>query len=140
MNSKTKSGSFDARFLLRAILTWFAAAMFLLLVGAIVLTITEMRADGFAYVSSAISFLAAFIAGLVAGAGQHTFDWKMAILCGMTLSVLLLMLGFLAAGDSMAADGVISVVSFTIAGALTGVFFAPRDRRIRQREFSLKNR
>lgn len=140
MNTKNKYKGFDARHLLQAILAWGISALVLLILASLIVLFTEMKASGLAYISSTISFLTAFFACMVAGARQKGSNWKMALLCGMSLSILLLMSGFLASGEHMTADGVIRVVSFTVVGSLFGSFLAPTGLYHQKRKLNVKTR
>lgn len=71
------------------------------------------------YLSSGMSFVAAFAAGAAAGrGGDKSF---LSMLSGaLCLVVILLTLGFLLSYGKMNSAGVLSVASFTMAGYLTG--------------------
>ena len=126
MNTGVKERGIDPRILLQAILIWLAAALILLLISSAIVAAAGVKAAHFAYFSSGISFLAAFCAGFVVSMRRQDFNWLWALLCGLTLTVFLLMLGFLAVGEELSSDGVLSVAAFTLSGALIGCFFAPK--------------
>lgn len=115
-------------FLLKATVIWFLGAVLLLLLSSAVISGLNLSSSSVAYFSSAISFLSAFFAAFFASAGRQSGRIKYALLTGLMLTVLLLMLGFLVAGKDLSADGVLSVISFTMAGTLAGGVLAPKSK------------
>ena len=107
------------RRLLRAALAWTISAALLVLFGALLLSLLHAGEESLAYVSAGVSFLAALAAGLAAGKGGGS-RLLTGLICGFALCVLLLTAGFLIKGGSLDASAVLSVTSFTIAGAVSG--------------------
>ena len=140
MNRESKLNRIDVRYLFRAVIAWSVSALFLLLIGSAIIASAGVGASQVAYFSSAISFLSAFFAGGFAAYESGSFRWPLALLCGVILSVLLLLIGFLIAGNDLAADGIISVVTFTVAGALVGNLFAPKRTGRRKGSLSLRKK
>ena len=111
------------------------AAMLLLLAGAGIISAMNLSAASVAYFSAGVSFLSAFAAAYSACAGKDG-RWKCGLLIGLVLTILLLMLGFIVEGRELSADGVLSVVSFTMTGALAGgICFGKAGSRCRKRCF-----
>ena len=106
------------RLLLRAFAVWVIAALCLCFAAACLIRAGRLPSSGYAYFSSALSFLCALAAGAAGSAGQGRL--RSGLLCGAALIVVLLTLGFLIAGREMETSGILSVVSFTMAGSLAG--------------------
>ena len=120
----------DARFILHAAAAWAAAALILALLAALAVSQLSIPAGTIGYISSAMSFIAALIAGSRAARERKTGAVYTGLVAGVVITTLALTLGFIVAGDSIAADGVLSVVTFTLAGCLVGsVFFAGGRRK-----------
>ena len=126
-------------FLLKAAGVWLMAAMLLLLAGAGIISAMNLSASSVAYFSAGVSFLSAFVAAYSACAGKDG-RWHCGLLIGLVLTILLLMLGFIVEGRELSADGVLSVVSFTITGTLPRGIFAPASRRNRGKRVFRKKR
>ena len=126
-------------FLLKAAGVWLMAAMLLLLTGAGIISAMNLSSSSVAYFSAGVSFLSAFAAAFGACAGSSG-RIKCGLLAGLALTVLLIMLGFIVEGKELSADGVLSVVSFTMTGALAGGIFAPASRRNRGKRVFRKKR
>ena len=122
----------DLLFLLKAGAVWLMTAVILLLLSAGIISAMNLSSSSVAYFSAGLSFFSAFAAAFSACAGKEG-RWKCGLLIGLVLTVLLLMLGFIAIGSELSADGVLSVVSFTMTGGLAGGLFAPANRRNRNR-------
>ena len=118
--------------LLRAALAWTISAAVLVLFGAGLLCLLRAGEESLAYVSAAVSFLAAFAAGHAAGKGGGSRLFS-GLVCGFALCILLLTLGFLIKGDALDASAVLSITSFTIAGALSGAFLCRSGKKKRRR-------
>ena len=119
---------FGYALIFRALIAWCAAALPLLLIGALIADKAELNEQGAAYLSTGISLITAAAAG---AAGARA--WKGAkiicgLLCGGVITLILLMLGFIIAGDALPPAGVLSVVSFTFCGSLLGSVLSPRGR------------
>ena len=118
--------------LLRATLAWTISAAVLVLLGASLLCLLRAGEESLAYVSAAVSFFAAFAAGHAAGKGGGSRLFS-GLICGFALCILLLTLGFLIKGGALDASAVLSVTSFTIAGALSGAVLCRSGKKKRRR-------
>ena len=117
----------DLLFLLKAGAVWLMTAVILLLLSAGIISAMNLSASSVAYFSAGLSFFSSFAAAFSACTGKEG-RWKCGLLIGLVLTVLLLMLGFIVEGRDLSADGVLSVVSFTMTGALAGGLFAPAGK------------
>ncbi len=115
-----KDTVFNAGCFLRAAAAWCICAAALLLPAAAVLSLRMTTAQTLAYVSAAISFLAAFAAGVTVGKGRKSGVLLSAILTALILIALLLSVGYLIRSSAPEPSGVLSVASFTMAGCITG--------------------
>lgn len=114
-------------FLIKAAAIWLITAMILLLLSAGIISAMNLSSSSVAYFSAGVSFLSAFGAAFTACTGKSG-KMKYGLLTGLALTVLLIMLGFIVEGKELSADGVLSVVSFTMTGALAGGLFAPAGK------------
>ena len=127
------------RLFLRAMLFWIASAVTLAFLTACVIRAHGVSSAAFAYVSSAMSFLCAMLAGAVGSGGEKRM--VSGLLCGAGLSLVLLTAGFLIAGKNMDPSGILSVLSFTVAGCLTGaILFGGRKRETKRGVFQRKKK
>ena len=119
----------DARFLLTAVTTWFAASLLCVLLCALIVQLSNAAAGTVGYISSALSFATAAAAGARAARVRGRGAVYTGLTSGVVIITLALTFGFIIAGQEIAADGVLSVVTFTLSGALVGsVFFAGRGK------------
>ena len=123
MRPNIKGEYLDYTFLPGAIFAWFASAITLLLVSSVVLTELGCGEKILGYVSSAISFVSAAVAGVVAGGKRRTGLLYTALLTASALVVLLLTLGFLINSSAVEPSSVMSVISFSITGCMVGAVF-----------------
>ena len=114
-------------FLIKAAAIWLITAMILLPISAGIISAMNLSSSSVAYFSAGVSFLSAFGAAFAACTGKSG-KMKYGLLTGLALTVLLIMLGFIVEGKELSADGVLSVVSFTMTGALAGGLFAPAGK------------
>lgn len=128
-----ENSSADLLFLLKAAVVWMGAALILLLLCSAIISGFNLSSSSVAYFSSAISFVSAFAASYAVTRGTQVKRLKYGITTGLVLTVFLIMLGFIARGRELSADGVLSVLSFTLSGALVGCIFTPRTKRSRVR-------
>ena len=126
---KFAKDSGSLRVLLRAISVWCVFALALLILSSAILSRIGTGSDSLGYVSSCISFLCAAAAGsAAAGKGDRLF--VSGLLTAGVLLILLLTVGFLIRGREMDPSGVMSVVTFTVAGVFFGsVFLRKRQKR-----------
>ena len=116
------------RQMLRALLVWSFTALILLILSALILSRTGTGSAALGYLSSALSFLAAFSAGFFSSDRKGTSFLFPALLTGVFLVLILLTAGsFLQ--RSLNPSGVLSVVSFTLVGVLLGSLSARSRRR-----------
>ncbi len=127
-------------FLLKAMLIWPAAAVILLILCTAIISGFNISASSVAYFSSGISFLSAMSASIAVSAGQTGRKLKYALLTGLVLTVMLLMLGFIVEGRDLSADGVLSVISFTMAGTVVGGVLAPSSKSGKTKKMSKSKR
>lgn len=119
----------DARFLLTAVVTWLAASLLCVLLCALIVQLSDAAAGTVGYISSALSFITAAAAGARAAGVRGRGAVYTGLVSGVVIITLALTLGFIIAGQEIAADGVLSVVTFTLSGTLVGsVFFAGRGK------------
>ncbi len=131
-NNKTDT-VFKAGYFLRAAVVWCICAAALLLPAAAVLSFRATTVQSLAYVSASVSFLAAFAAGVTVGKGRQRAAFPCAILTALILIALLLTVGFLIRGSAPEPAGVLSVVSFTLAGCVTGALLFSASGKTRNR-------
>ena len=108
------------RRLLRGLLAWAMTALFLLLLASATLAGTGTGSGILGYVSSAVSFLSALAAGLLGTDRKRGRLLLQGLAVALLLILVLLTAGFLASERQLNQSGVLSVVSFTVAGALLG--------------------
>ncbi|MCR5577360.1 MAG: TIGR04086 family membrane protein [Oscillospiraceae bacterium] len=120
-------------FLLSAAAAWAISAAALVLVGALLLRLLHAGEETLAYVSAAVSFLAAYAAGRAASSKNGGGSFAAGLISGATLCIVLLTVGFLINGRSLDASAVLSVASFTLAGALSGALLYRSGKRKHQK-------
>lgn len=108
------------RFLIRALCVWFLSAFLLLSLSSFFLMKSDIGSHVLGYVSSGISFLAAFLSSRFLSRVQKETALLSSLLFGLILVIILLTLGFLVGERSPDPSGVLSVVSFSFAGVLLG--------------------
>lgn len=118
----------DGAFLLNAGISWLAGAAVFLLAAALAANVTGIGELGMGYISSAISFLAAFIAGISVARRRSAARLPAALTTATTLVIVLLTVGFLIHGEGMNSSAILSIVSFTYAGVVAGVFISPEKK------------
>ena len=127
LNGENK-GLPDGRYLLRAGLAWTVSAAVLLLVGTLAANFFGLGEQGLGVMSSAVSFLAACFAGIAATRGCSASKLLVSLTTATVLVIFLLTVGFLIKGEEMNASAVLSIVSFTYAGVLSGSILPQRKR------------
>ena len=117
----------DGRYLLRAGLAWTVSAAVLLLAGTLAANSLGLGEQGLGIVSSAVSFLSAFAAGIAARGytGQRLI---VSLTTATALVIFLLTVGFLIKGEEMNSSAILSIVSFTYAGVFSGTILPPRKK------------
>ena len=120
-------------------LFWIVSAVTLCFPAACVIRAHGISSAALAYVSSALSFLCTMLAAAVGSGGEKRL--VSGLLCGAGLSLVLLTAGFLIAGKDMDPSGILSVLSFTVAGCLTGaILFRGRKRDTKRNDFRRKKK
>ena len=118
----------DGRYLLRAGLAWTVSASVLLLVGTLAANSLGLGEQGLGIMSSAVSFSAAFAAGFIATRSCTASRLFISLTTATALIIFLLTVGFLIKGEEMNASAILSIVSFTYVGVLSGSILPPRKR------------
>lgn len=118
----------DGRYLLRAGLAWLVSAGVLLLVSTLAANSLGLGEQGLGIMSSAVSFLAACFSGIAATRCCPVSKLFVSLTTATALVIFLLTVGFLIKGEGMNASAILSIVSFTYAGVLTGSILPRRKR------------
>jgi putative membrane protein (TIGR04086 family) len=118
----------DARFLLRAVTAWMISACVLVFLAAMAANAFRLGERGLAYLSSAVSFLTAAAAGIFSDRARNASRLAVSLISATTLVIILLTVGYLVRGEEMNSSAVLSIVSFTYAGVLAGVFLQPSGK------------
>lgn len=116
----------DGSFLLNAAAAWFLSAVLLIGIASVLANTAGMGEQGIAYLSSALSFLCAAAAGAAAAKKSPSNGFVTALMTGSFLVILLLTAGFLTAGRNLDPSSILSLVSFSYAGALVGTLLMPK--------------
>lgn len=120
MSDSNSVRGLELKFILRGIVAWAVTALALLLISTIVISKCSISSASIGYISSALSFLSAFFAGLFALKGDRRGLLVKGLILAAALTILLLTIGFIIKGDSMKSAGILSVVTFTLSGCLLG--------------------
>ena len=123
----------DAGFLVSAIAAWCMCALLMLCMTALFAATTGMGERVLGYLSSINSFICAAAAGAAAINRSRMPRFFTALLTGTALVILLLTAGFLIRGEEMDPSSILSVVSFSYAGVLTGSVFRLKPGKQRGR-------
>lgn len=119
----------DVRFVLNAVVTWCISVLLLVVIASLIATLSGISLNAVAYISSALSFISALVAGMRAMRERGKGAIITGAVVGVTITILALTLGFIIDAAKIQADGILSVVTFTIAGAVTGSVFCPQKKR-----------
>lgn len=119
----------DVRFVLNAVVAWCVSALLLVVIASLITTASGISLNAVAYISSALSFISAFVAGMRAMRERGKGAIITGAVVGVTITILALTLGFIIDAAKIQADGILSVVTFTIAGAVTGSVLCPQKKR-----------
>lgn len=118
----------DLGFLLSAAAAWIASAIVLLILAALTANAIGLGEQGIGYLSSALSFITAAAAGYFAAHRHGSAGFVTALTTATALVISLLTVGFLVKGEEMSPSAILSIVSFTYAGVLLGVFIHPKKK------------
>lgn len=110
----------ELKFLLRGLITWLISALILLTIATTIVSKCNISTASIGYISSGLSFLSAFFAGIFALKGNKSGLIVKGMILSSALTIFLLTIGFIIKGDSMKSAGILSVVSFTFSGCLLG--------------------
>lgn len=136
LSLKNITNRLDLHFLPRALLGWLISAAALLLIAAGIISRAKISSASIGYVSSALSFLTALTAGIIAGQTRQGGALYAGGVTATALVICLLTAGFLMKGQDMEPSGILSVVSFSFAGCLFGsVFFSKRKKPSKKSRF-----
>ncbi len=129
-------GLSDPRYLLSAAAAWMLSALVLACIATMLANAFGLGEQGIAYLSSALSFVCAAVAGLAAARKRKAASLSAALICAAALVIALLSIGFLIEGSKLNPSSILSLVSFTIAGVLFGnlILYHP-DRKKKKRAF-----
>lgn len=128
----------NAQKLFSSCAAWLISALLLALITALFMTLAPVEEAAVGYISSALSFVSALIAGQSAARGSEKGAVLTGLITGLLIITLALTLGFITAGERLTADGVLSVVTFSLAGALCGAVITPKRKRKRTKPFARK--
>lgn len=112
----------DMRFLLYGAAAWGLSAAALLPAVSLICLKTGVGERSMGYISSALSFVIAAVAGAVA-ARKSGGGILVGALTAVVIIILLLTVGFIIKGAELSSGGVLSVTSFTMAGCVFGAVF-----------------
>jgi len=130
---KAAKGS-EIIFIISAIKTWLFVTVPLLAASAFILSVYQLKSEYIGYISSAISFVGAVFAGTSAARCKYRSQLIMGAFTAAILVIMLLTVGFLIDSAAITPDSVISVVSFTFAGCLSGsVLLSGRGQKTSRR-------
>lgn len=128
MSEHSKSINEEIKCTIIAILCWLSAAPLLTALAALVLSAGGISYAELGYGSSVLSLILAFISGMAAAKIRKEKRLIMGMICGATLSLALISIGYAEAGKDISASGIVSVVSFTMAGAVCGAILVPQNK------------
>ena len=135
-----KKINFSFRFLLQALAAWIITVLPLLFIAAFIANKLSVDTSGLAYISAALSSIAAAAAGARGVSAWQGARLVCGLLCGGFITILLLMLGFIIAGGELSSGGVMSTASFTIAGCVLGSMLGVHGRKKKKSTVSVGRR
>lgn len=125
----------DGKMLLSSFGIWLLSAAVLLGITACVIHATNGGEKAISYASSALSFAAALFAGIHAISRRGTGALLTGIITGVAIVVFLLTVGFVAEGSELSPDGVLSVVTFSLSGCVTGaILFSGKSKKVNKKK------
>ena len=114
----------------RALASWCLATLLLVPVVTFLATRLHMNAQQLPWLSCAVLFFSALMAGFVLGRdAQRQRAVFPSVLCGLTAAVLQLMIGFISFGEEMNLMGLLRVAFSCVIGAVLGGLLSSRHRR-----------
>ena len=120
MRPYLKGEYYDSGFLLSAFAVWLICAFSLLVISSVLLNELGCSEQTLGYASSAISFISALAAGIVASRKRKSGKMYTALLTASVLVTAFLTLGFLIQGSEIQPSAIMSIISFTFSGCLVG--------------------
>lgn len=130
----------DVRSVLTGCSAWCVCALCLTLAAAGVMTLADIPASAVGYICSALSFASAFFAGVCAMRVRERGALTLGLAVGTAATIIALTLGFIISESGLDADGVLSVVTFTLSGALVGALLCPKGKKRRKGKAVLTRR
>lgn len=115
---------------------WLLTAL-LLLFPAALLAARAADAQAMSYISAGVSFVSAAAAGARAMRSRQGGRLLCGLLCGLGLTLLLLLVGFIIGGGAPASAGVLSVGCFSVAGCVLGSALGGRGGRVKRRSVNV---
>ena len=109
----------------RAVMMWAITALVLLLLCALVLSMSDVKSSSYSAFSLAIAFAAALFAGRGAAA-EGRIGVGYALLFGILLGSLLALIGWVADGEGFSLQQATGVFLLTVLGMLLGTRFVSR--------------
>ena len=113
----------SAHFLINATKIWFCTAALLIVAFSLIIHTAKLDNTFAGYASSFISFICCLLAGAAAQKARNGGALYTGLIFGAAMTVALLTVGFIIAGGEIEPSGIISVASFSIAGACCGSVF-----------------
>lgn len=120
---------------LRVLGVWLLTAL-LLLFPAALLAARAADAQAMSYISAGVSFVSAVAAGARAMRSRQGGRLLCGLLCGLGLTIVLLLVGFIIGGVPASA-GVLSVGCFSVAGCVLGSALGGRGGRVKRRSVNV---
>lgn len=130
----------DVRSVLTGCAAWGLCSLMLSLSAALLMTLVDIPAGAVGYICSSLSFASALFAGMRAMRGKERGALVLGLAVGTAVTIIALTLGFLISENALDADGVLSVVTFTLSGALAGALLSPKGKKRRKRKHVLARR
>ena len=134
------SSGFDGRAAARAAAAWTVSAIVLLIAASAIINASDCGEYIMGYVCSALSFLSAFSAGAAAAGKSGKGTVYIGALTGAVVTTVLLTVGFIVKGTETEASAVLSVVSFTFAGSITGAVIFGRGNSSKRKRYAPRPR
>lgn len=125
-----KEGKGQGRPIGRALAAWCLTVLLLLLTASFLAARGKVNAQQLPWLSCGVLFFGALIAGYVlCRDAERQKAMLLSALCGLTASVVLLMIGFIGFGNDMKLSGLIRIVISCVVGAMLGGFLSRRKPR-----------
>jgi putative membrane protein (TIGR04086 family) len=134
---KNTARTAQAKFLLSAVFTWAVSAAALLLAASFAVSRLMVGEAGIGYISSTITFISGAIAGAAAMRKRQKAALYTGLISGTAIIILALTLAFIIDSGGIEAGSVLSLVTFTLAGSLTGSVFCPAGKRKKRNNLSV---